>query len=94
MVKKAGAEMAEIMTEKRKRPELVITSAILLDKETAQKSPENVMPTIPGAFIRTKKINGRHYYSLVKSYRQGEEIYQVQLRYYGLRPPRRRSNGQ
>jgi len=83
--------MAEIMTEKRKRPELVITSVILHDKEIAQKAPENVMPTIQGAFIRTKKINGRHYYSLVKSYRQGEEIYQVQLRYYGIKLPRRQA---
>ena len=82
--------MAEIAMEKRQRPKLVITSAIRRDKELAQKAPENVMPTIQGAFLRAKKVRGRYYYQLAKSYRQGEEIYQVVLRYYGIRAPRRK----
>ena len=84
--------MIEKMVEKRTRPKLVITSAIMRDRVTAQKAPNNVVPTIQGAYIRIKKIHGRAYYYLVKSYRQGEEIYQVTLRYYGTSLPRRGRN--
>ena len=81
--------MVEESTGKRVRPKLVITPDISKDREIAQKALINVVPTIQGAFIRTKKNNGRVYYSLVKSYRQGEEIYQVTLKYYGTKLPRR-----
>jgi len=58
------------------------------DKEIAQNTPKNVMPNIPGAFIRQKKVGLLVYYQLVKSYRRGEKIKQKVLRHYGLRPPR------
>ena len=81
--------MTEIMTKNRNRPKLVITPAITRDREIAQKAPINVMPKIPGAFVKRKIVKGRVYYSLVKSYRQGAEIYQVTLKYYGTSLPRR-----
>ena len=89
MGEKAVIKMVKEINEKRNRPKLVITPAIRRDRETAQKAPINVMPKIPGAFVKRKKDRGRVYYSLVKSYRQGEEIYQVTLKYYGINLPRR-----
>ena len=80
------------ISEKGERAKLVITPAIKQDRETAQKTAINVMPKIRGSFVRIKKVNGRAYYYLVKSYRQGEEIYQVTLRYYGTSLPRRSNN--
>jgi len=58
------------------------------DKEIAQKTAENVMPNIPKAYIRTKRIKGFLYYYLVKAYRIEGKVRQKVLRYYGARPPR------
>jgi hypothetical protein len=60
------------------------------DREIAQKVSKNVVPTIPGAFIREKKRRGLSSYQLVKSYRVGDKIVQKVLVHYGVRPPRRR----
>ena len=60
------------------------------DKEIAQKTAENVMPNIPKAYIRTKRIKGFLYYYLVKAYRIEGAVRQKVLRYYGARPPRLR----
>ena len=58
------------------------------DKELAQKTPGNVMPNIPKAYIRAKLIKGFLYYYLVKAYRIDGKVRQKVLRYYGVRPPR------
>ena len=58
------------------------------DKELAPKTPENVMPNVPRAYIRTKRVRGFLYYYLVKAYRIDGKIRQKVLRYYGVRPPR------
>jgi len=58
------------------------------DREIAQKTSENVMPNIPGAYIREKRRGKLVYYYLVKTYRTPEGLKQKTLRYYGVRPPR------
>ena len=63
------------------------------DKELAQKTPENVMPNIPKAYIRTKRVKGFLYYYLVKAYRIDGKVRQKVLRYYGMRPPRSQRGG-
>ena len=60
------------------------------DRELAQNTPENVMPNIPGAYIRWKKVRGRPYAYLVKTYYIDGKRKQKTLRYYGTKAPRKR----
>lgn len=60
------------------------------DREIAQNTPENVMPNIPGAYIRWKKVRGRPYAYLVKTYWINGKRVQETLRYYGTKAPRKR----
>ena len=41
------------------------------------------------AFVRTKRINGRTYYYLVESRREGKRVRQKVLKYLGAEPPTR-----
>lgn len=66
------------------------TSRIERDRELAQNTPENVMPNIPGAYILWKKVRGRPYAYLVKTYYIDGKRKQKTLRYYGTKAPRRR----
>ena len=80
--------MTEIDDKPKPLEKLGTTSPWERDKKIARNTPRNVVPSIPGAFIREKKVGGLVYYQLVKSYRVGEKIVQKVLRHYGLRPPR------
>jgi len=81
-------EKEEMNDTKDKATKLGTTLPWEKDREIAQKSPKTVVPNIPGAFLREKRIKGLVYYQLVKSYRIGEKIAQKVLVHYGLRPPR------
>jgi hypothetical protein len=73
---------------KTKAPKLGINLEVERDRELARKVPENVMPRIPGGYMRWKKQGIRFYYSYVKTYWwQGKRLQKV-LRYYGTKPPR------
>ena len=80
----------EMSDKKGSAPKVGTTSPWERDREIARKVPKNVVPNIPGAFIRAKKRRGLVSYQLVKSYRVGEKIVQKVLVHYGVRPPRRR----
>lgn len=69
---------------------LGINLALEKDKEIANKTAKNLMPKIDGAYIRYKKINGKFYYYLVKTYWDNGKRFQKVLRYYGVNCPRKR----
>ena len=60
------------------------------DSDIAHQTPKNVMPNIPGAYIRWKKIRNRPYAYLVKTYYIDGKRKQKTLRYYGTKAPRRK----
>lgn len=66
------------------------TLAFERDRKIAQNTPENVMPSISGAWIRWKKISGRPFAYLVKTYYIDGKRRQKVLRYYGVRAPRKK----
>lgn len=62
--------------------------ALAHDREIAHNTPKNIMPNIPGAYLRYKRRGIRFYFFLVKSYWQNGHSWQKVLRYYGTTPPR------
>ena len=75
---------------KKQMAKLGITSRLEQDRETAQNTPENVMPNIPGVFVSWKTIKNRPYAYLMKTYRIGDITRTFTLRYYGTKAPRKR----
>ena len=61
-----------LTVEKKKAPKVGTISTWEIDRETAHKTPDNIMPTIPGAYIRTKRKGKRHYYYLQVIQRDGQ----------------------
>ncbi len=65
-------------------------TTLALKKAADVKSKPVVPRRVSPGFIRVKYINGRPYYYLVRSVREGNKVKQKVIKYLGNRKPRSR----